>query len=132
MIFEAALSMGALGPARPLHLAQAGASLCFEGVVRDMEDGRPLEALMYESYDPMTLRELETLGRDVATRHGLLGLSVEHSKGPVPAGQVSFRLQVASVHRAESIRAIDEFINRLKREVPLWKVPVWRGGEVRT
>jgi molybdopterin synthase catalytic subunit len=42
----------------------------------------------------------------------------------VEGGQCSFRLQVASAHRAEALAAMTEFIDRLKRDVPIWKSPV--------
>jgi molybdopterin synthase catalytic subunit len=132
MLINVSISEGALEPATPLHVTEAGAVICFEGVVRGREDGRLLEALLYETYDPMTLRELKSLALDVGAKHDLLGIHVQHSRGSVPAGQVSFRLQIASKHRAEAIASMDEFINRLKREVPLWKLPVWHESEVKT
>lgn len=103
----------------------AGAVICFEGVVRPMEQGRPLTALAYEQYPPMTERELRRLGAEVGESHRLLSIHVTHSYGIVPVGAVSFRLVVGSKHRAEGLAAMDEFINRLKREVPLWKLPVY-------
>ncbi|MEX0655779.1 MAG: molybdenum cofactor biosynthesis protein MoaE [Phycisphaeraceae bacterium] len=105
----------------------AGAVMRFEGVVRPMEQGRPLAALAYEQYPPMTERELHRLAEEVATAHGLLAIRVVHSHGRVPVGAVSFQLDVASQHRAVGLAAMDEFINRLKREVPLWKLPVFAG-----
>lgn len=104
----------------------AGAVIRFEGVVRPMEAGRPLQALDYQQYPPMTERELHRLAREVVQAHGLLGLRVVHSHGRAPVGAVSFRLDVASKHRAEGLAAMDVFIHRLKREVPLWKLPVYR------
>jgi len=116
---------GALGPALPLRVEGEGAILHFEGVVRGLENGRPLQALDYEDYEPMTRRALSTLAHEIADEHQLLGIQVEHSIGRVPVGETSFRLQVASKHRAEGIAAVDAFINRLKQEVPLWKVAVF-------
>lgn len=116
---------GALSAADPLRIEGAGAIICFEGIVRGLENGRALRGLEYEAYDPMTLRELEALARNVFGKHGLLAIQVEHSIGSVKVGETSFRLQVASVHRQEGIAAMDEFIDRLKQEVPLWKVPAF-------
>jgi molybdopterin synthase catalytic subunit len=36
-------------------------------------------------------------------------------------GQRSFRLTVHARHRAESLAAVGEFIDRMKRDVPIWK-----------
>lgn len=103
----------------------AGAVITFEGIVRPTEENRPIEALDYQAYEPMAISELTTLASNVIIRHDLLALSVTHSRGRVPAGSCSFRLVVWSRHRREAIAAIDDFIDRLKRDVPIWKSPVW-------
>ena len=107
----------------------AGAVLSFEGIVRPKEGDRPISALIYEDYEPMTKRELQNLAERIATDHGLLAIRVEHSRRRVPAGSCSFRLQVAAAHRAEAIASIDEFINTMKQQVPIWKMPVWLDDE---
>ncbi|MFN0010069.1 MAG: molybdopterin synthase catalytic subunit [Phycisphaerales bacterium] len=106
--------------------------LRFEGIVRRSEPceqsagaARNLLALDYEAYDPMAQRELESLARDVLARHGLISILVLHSRGRVAVGEVSFVLEVGAAHRAETLAAVAEFIDRLKRDVPIWKEPVW-------
>lgn len=122
---EAVLYPGPLGPAEPWRPRGAGAVVQFEGVVRPTEDGRPLAALDYEQYKPMTHDGLHALAAEVMKSHGLSALRVEHSVGRVPIHAVSFRLYIASPHRKASLAAMDTYIDRMKREVPLWKVPVW-------
>lgn len=102
-----------------------GATLEFEGIVRGTEDGRPIEGLDYAAYEPMATRQLLALAEDVLHRHGLLGVRVAHSRGRVPVGRCSFRLSIWSRHRKEGLAAADEFIDRLKRDVPIWKSAVW-------
>jgi molybdopterin synthase catalytic subunit len=116
---------GPLGPADLWAVAGAGALLCFEGIVRPTEDGRALVALDYEAYEPMAQRQLDALARQVVERHGLLALDVTHSRGRVPVGLVGFRLRVAASHRHEGLAAMEEFIDRMKRDVPIWKNPVF-------
>lgn len=102
----------------------SGAQILFEGIVRPSEEGAPIEALDYEAYEPMTTRELTQLAERMLSEHGLLAIGVEHSVGRVPIGKISFRLVVDSKHRKEGLQAMDEFINEMKRIVPLWKVAV--------
>jgi len=104
----------------------AGAVVCFEGVVRASENGRPITALDYEVYEPMATRELQRVAEDVLRSCGLLAVSVVHSRGRVPVGQCSFRLHVAGAHRAEALRAVAVFIDRLKQDVPIWKTAVYK------
>ena len=108
-----------------LHDEGCGAAVVFEGIVRPVEDERRLRALHYQAYEPMTTRELTSLAATILERHGLARLDVQHSVGDVSAGQCSFRLRVLSAHRQEALRAMEAFIDRMKREVPLWKLPVW-------
>ena len=115
-----------LAGAAYVEAGAAGASLRFEGIVRREEDGRELVAIEYQTYDPMVQRELESLARSVGERHGLISLTVLHSRGRVPVGEVSFSLTVTAPHRAGAIAAVAEFIDRLKRDVPIWKIHVWK------
>lgn len=120
------------GPLRPLpteHDAgtksgRAGARVAFEGIVRDEESGSPIRALCYEVYEPMASRMLTSLAEEIAAARGLLAMHVEHSRGEVPVGACSFRLIVHAAHRQEALAAMDDFISRMKADVPIWKVAV--------
>ncbi len=119
---------GPLPPAVLWSPAGCGAMLNFEGVVRPGEpdggDLRPLAALLYEAYEPMTTRELARLAAACEAEFGAV-LLVEHSVGRVPVGACSFRLRVATPHRAAALACCAAFVDRMKRDVPLWKIPVW-------
>lgn len=99
----------------------AGAHVVFEGRVRREESARAITGLDYEVYEPMAVRELRRLGEELLRRHGLLALRVLHSRGRVGIDAVSFRLEILSGHRKEALKAMDEFIDRMKRDVPIWK-----------
>lgn len=102
-----------------------GARVVFEGIVRGEEDGRALMALNYDVYEPMATRMLEAISGDVLGAHRLIAMHVEHSRGGVPVGACSFRLVVYAAHRQEALRAMGEFITRMKQDAPIWKVVVW-------
>jgi len=104
---------------------QVGATLVFEGIVRANEQGRAIRALSYEAYEPMATNALTELARDILRKHALIAITVEHSRGEVLAGERSFRLAIDSAHRKEALAAMDEFIDRMKRDVPIWKSPIY-------
>ena len=106
----------------------AGAWLMFEGIVRGTEGGAAIEALEYQTYEPMAQQMLDQIARDVAARHGLIAIMVQHSRGMVCVGECSFRLLIQSAHRKPALAAMDEFIDRLKRDVPIWKSAVIGGA----
>ena len=103
----------------------AGAVLIFDGVVRGIEDGRRIQALDYEAYEPMAPRQFDALAKDIAAKHRLISLSCHHSRGRVGVGECSMRVRIRSAHRSEALAAMGEFIERLKKDVPIWKTPVW-------
>ena len=126
------ISDGALSSQRLPHVLnpaptteQVGATLVFEGIVRANEQGRAIRALSYEAYEPMATNSLTQLANDILSKHALIAITVEHSRGEVLAGERSFRLTVDSAHRKEALAAMDEFIDRMKRDVPIWKSPIY-------
>ena len=106
-------------------IEQVGATLVFEGIVRANEQGRVIRALSYEAYEPMATNSLTQLANDILSKHALIAITVEHSRGEVLAGERSFRLTVDSAHRKEALAAMDEFIDRMKRDIPIWKSPIY-------
>lgn len=109
--------------------ATCGAEVRFDGVVRRAERREGAEgeivALDYEAYEPMAEQGLAELARTVGARHALQGIVVLHSRGRVQVGEVSFVLELHAAHRAPALAAMSEFIDALKRDVPIWKRPVW-------
>lgn len=107
--------------------AAAGAVVTFLGVVRAQEQGRPIVALDYQAYEPMATRQLLVIARELASASGLIRVGVTHSRGRVPVGAASLRVEIASPHRAEALETMGRLLDRLKREVPIWKTPVYPG-----
>lgn len=103
----------------------AGASIVFDGIVRPKEDGRTLAALSYEYYEPMASEQLRVLAEDILQKHSLIALRCEHSRGRVNVGECSMRVIIWSAHRKEALAAMGEFIDRLKKDVPIWKSVIW-------
>lgn len=125
MNVEITITSGPLPDDRARRCASsAGAVVRFEGIVRPLEDGRPISALNYEIYEPMAQNTLRALAEELITRHALASIRVEHSRGIVPVGACSFRLEICAPHRREALTATNEFIDRLKKDVPIWKKPI--------
>ena len=123
-------SLADTAPAWPgFDEGSAGALLRFDGIVRRLENDRPIVALDYEAYEPMASRQIRQLAEELTGEFGLLGVFVEHSRGRIPVGKRAFRLRVASGHRKEALQAVDRFIDRLKQNVPIWKSPVYAASE---
>lgn len=103
----------------------AGSVIEFRGIIRPMEQGQPVDAIAYDAYRPMADEQLEQIANDLVDEHGLIAMFVEHSTGRVMVGECGFRLRIASAHRAEGLAATASFIDLLKQDVPIFKIPVW-------
>jgi molybdopterin synthase catalytic subunit len=121
MSVEVTITDGPLPAPTGTPIPGAGGNLIFEGIVRPTEDTRPIAALTYRTYEPMAQRTISAIATELISKHRLLGIKVEHSRGRVAVGECSFRLTIHSRHRKEALAAADEFIDRLKADVPIWK-----------
>ncbi|HEV2429657.1 MAG TPA: molybdenum cofactor biosynthesis protein MoaE [Thermoplasmata archaeon] len=115
-----------LSPARvwaELADPSSGGVVVFVGRVRpDRVGGRRVRALDYEADPRMALEALRRLERGVRRRFGARIVVAEHRLGRVPVGEASVIVGAAAPHRAQAFSAARYLIDRLKREVPIWKM----------
>ena len=105
----------------PLNLGAHGVWLEFRGVVRGEENSQAIAALEYEAYAEMAERQIRRLLEGINARHPCLMAKVIHRVGIVPVGETAIYLGVAAKHRAEAIALVGEFMDGLKKDVPIWK-----------
>lgn len=119
---------------RPLRAAVeargAGAVVVFHGVVRDATRGRRVRWLEYEAYPAMAVAMLEEVGAGVARRHGLTGVACVHRVGRLEVGEDAVVIAASAPHRAAALAAVEDFVVRLKRDVPIWKKEHFEDGSV--
>lgn len=130
-LFE--LTREPIDPARLLAAVRGperGAALLFLGDVRSANEGREVLFLEYEAYEPMARRALEAIGGALAARFSGLRVAIVHRLGRLEIGESSVAIAVAAPRRADAYAASREAIERLKREVPIWKKEHFRGGQV--
>lgn len=106
----------------------SGAVVLFFGTVRDRTADRRVERLEYEAYPAMAEAVMRDLGEAVAARHGLEGLACVHRTGRLELGETAVVVGAASPHRRAALEAIDDFIARMKQDVPIWKKEHFEGG----
>lgn len=93
----------------------AGAVVVFEGVTRSVP------RLLYEAYNEMAAGVLEKIAREVAAKHGVEKIAIEHRTGSVPLGETSVAIAVSGAHRDETFVAARGAIDAIKSEAPIWK-----------
>jgi molybdopterin converting factor subunit 1 len=118
-----------------LKSGEDGASLVFEGVVRNQTRGRKTLYLDYEAYEQMALQELESLASEAIKKFQIRDVAIVHRLGRLEIGETSVLIAVASAHRGPAFDACRWIIDTLKKTVPIWKKEyfgdgaVWADGE---
>jgi molybdopterin converting factor subunit 1 len=107
-----------------------GAVIAFEGVVRDNTKGRATKFLDYECYEPMALKMMAQIGREIAGTHAIGRIAMVHRLGRMEIGDASVVIAVSAPHRKPAFDAALEGINRLKKLVPIWKKEHFADGEI--
>jgi molybdopterin synthase catalytic subunit len=110
--------------------AEDGAVVTFEGVVRNNTNGRQTHFLDYECYEPMAIRMLARIGREIAASYAIDRIALVHRLGRMLIGETSVVAIVTAAHRRAAFEAALEGIDRLKRVVPIWKKEHFADGEV--
>jgi molybdopterin synthase catalytic subunit len=105
---------------------RAGAIATFTGRVRakDGPDDAPTERLEFEKYEGVADERMATIERELTDRDGVLAARTHHRTGVVEAGEDIVHVVVLAGHRREAFRAVEDGIDRLKEEVPLFKKEV--------
>jgi molybdopterin synthase catalytic subunit len=101
--------------------AGMGAAVYFLGVVRGVEEGRPILALDYEAFRQMAEHQFHLLFDQAETRWPLESVRLVHRVGRVAAGEASLWIEVVAPHREEAFAACQFIISEMKRIVPIWK-----------
>jgi molybdopterin synthase catalytic subunit len=99
----------------------AGAVVEFQGIVRGIERGAKISGLMYEIYEPMADRMVRHIVEELNAEYPSLAFTVVHRRGLVPVGETAIYVRIEAPHRAEAIKMLENFMNRLKTDVPIWK-----------
>ena len=107
-----------------------GAVVTFEGTVRNHTGERRTLYLDYEGYQPMALKVMAQIGREVASAHLVSRVAMVHRLGRLLIGETSVAVIVTAAHRRAAFEAALEGIDRLKKVVPIWKKEHFADGEV--
>lgn len=116
--------------ARALQRPEDGAVNIFEGIVRNNTRGRATRHLEYECYQSLAIRQMAAIGLEIAAQFPIGRIAMVHRLGRLEIGEASVVIIATAPHRRPAFEAALEGINRLKREVPIWKKEFFQDGEV--
>jgi molybdopterin synthase catalytic subunit len=108
----------------------AGGIATFTGNVREHSRGQTISRLEYEAYVPMALQVIEEIARSVEQSIPDTRVAIHHRVGTLTVGETAVVIAASAPHRAQAFEACRDAIERLKRDVPIWKREVGQDGAV--
>ena len=102
---------------------RAGAIATFTGRVRRFDGPDDVETthLDFEMYDAVAHAKMRELETELEAREEVFDVRLHHRQGYIPAGGDIVFVVVLAGHRREAFDAVSDGIDRLKREVPIFK-----------
>ena len=102
---------------------RSGAIATFTGRVRvkDSPDDDRTEQLAFEKYEGVAEERMAAISDELTDREGVFEVLMHHRVGVMGPGEDIVFVVVLAGHREEAFRAVEDGINRLKDEVPIFK-----------
>ena len=107
-----------------------GCFAIFVGVVRGVsKSGERVVALYYEANEKAAGRVFEELVEEIKRECGIHDALLYHKLGKAYVGDRVMYVAVSARGRAEAFAALRELVDRVKREVPIWKKEITESRE---
>src|SRR6202521_4104584 len=122
------IDMAAL--ARHVRAPEDGATVTFDGFVRNQSHNRSTLYLDYEAYEYMTLAKMREIGVQLHEKYPIHCVAMVHRLGRLEIRDTSVFIPVSAPHPAAAFDACRFAIDTLKRTVPIWKKEFFADGAV--
>ena len=100
-----------------------GASIIFNGTVRNINENKEVVGITYDSHDELVLKSFDEIYKETTEKLKIIDKAVfiEHVKGYVRLGETSIIIAVACKHRNETYILSRYIIEEIKKRSPIWK-----------
>ncbi|MEO1670357.1 MAG: molybdenum cofactor biosynthesis protein MoaE [Cyanobacteria bacterium J06631_2] len=102
--------------------AANGAVVVMSGTVRNQTEGKAVEYLEYQAYQPMALAVFNSITTQIRSQwQDVNRIVIHHRVGKLKIGEISVVVAVGCPHRGEAFAACQYAIDTLKHNAPIWK-----------
>lgn len=108
---------------------QQGCILFFLGVSRNAQEDAGVTFLEYSAYEALAIKKAKELEKKILAKYPIDQLVLIHRLGVVPVCEVSLLVILASSHRKNMFMALEEVVDLIKRELPIWKKAHLESGD---
>ncbi len=100
-----------------------GASIIFNGMVRNINENKEVVGITYDSHDELVLKSFDEIYNETTEKLKIIDKAVfiQHVKGYVGLGETSIIIAVACKHRDETYILSRYIIEEIKKRSPIWK-----------
>lgn len=109
--------------------AANGAVVVMSGMVRNQTEGKAVEYLEYQAYQPMAIAVFNAIASEIRQQwQDVNRLVIYHRVGKLQIGEISVIVAVGCPHRREAFAACQYAIDTLKHNAPIWKKEWFEDG----
>ena len=108
---------------------RAGGFVCFEGWVRDSNEGRRVVRLAYEAFVPLAEKEGVRILDEAMRVFPVFDIRCVHRVGTLELGDLAVWVGVSAQHRGAAFDACRFVIDEVKSRVPIWKKEHYADGD---
>jgi len=101
----------------------------FIGIVKGVVDEKHVLELEYEVIKELADKKLHEIASQVAEKYGINGIIILHRVGVLKPGEITLTIAVSGDTRKKILPALTEALERVKHEVPVFKLERRLDGE---
>lgn len=109
---------------------KCGAIGVFIGFVRKISDGKEVLRLEYEKYEDVYAEKLKEIEDRLKSYPGVVDVKIYHKSGVLLPGEDIIYVVIMGGHRKDIWRPLEESMEIIKKELPIWKKEVYIDGEM--
>jgi molybdopterin synthase catalytic subunit len=108
-----------------------GASIFFVGNVRNLNRGKDVIGITYDSHDQLVIKSFQDIYNETNKKLNIdeKAVFIEHVKGYVKLGEASIIIAVACIHRDQAYNLSRYIIEEIKKRSPIWKKEHYSNNE---
>lgn len=109
---------------------RCGAIAIFIGFVRRISDGKEVVRLEYERFDELYWQKLREIEERIKEKKGVVDVRIYHKIGSLKPGEDILYVVVMGESRKDVFKPLEDCIEMIKRELPIWKKEVYEYGAI--
>lgn len=115
---------------RSPQIRKAGAVASFFGIVRGgTYQNEPVRSLKLEAYETLAEKNFEKIADDIKNKYRVFEVFIHHVTGRLDIGDPIMAIIVLGASRKTVFPALEEVVERVKKEALIWKNETLESGE---